>query len=240
MGLNDVALGQPQEKLSGSAYALLYSAAAQQNSGLQGSMVQAVGELGTAILKILSRFVSQERVVAIAGKSASGQARQVRFTGPELAGVDEVMVEIGNPLEQSVPGKLELLNTYRQAGAITSADHVQQVVETGKIEPATQSTRNEMQLIQAEQEALMRGEPAIVHAYQNHIKHCVEHKCVLDDSEALKRPDIIETVQMHIDEHYREHYGLPDGVPVQDDPLYLPRLRALLGYAPMTDRKSVV
>lgn len=234
MGLNDVALGQPQEKLSGSAYALLYSAAAQQNSGLQGSMVAAVGQLGTVVLKTLRKFVSEERAVVIAGKSAAGQARQVRFRGADLEGIDEVTVEIGNPLEQSVPGKLELLNTYRQAGAITSADHVQQVVETGRIEPATQSTRNEMQLIAAEQEALGRGEGALVHTYQNHIKHCVEHKCVLDSDEALKRPDVVQVVQQHIDEHYREHYGLPDEVPVQDDPLYLPRLRALLGYAPTT------
>jgi hypothetical protein len=234
MGLNDVALGQPQEKLSGSAYALLYSAAAQQNSGLQGSMVAAVGHLGTCVLKTLQKFVSEERVVAIAGKAAAGQARQVRYSGADLNGIDEVTVEIGNPLEQSVPGKLELLNTYRQAGAITSADHVQQVVETGRIEPATQSTRNEMQLIAQEQEQLMKGEIPIVHAYQNHVKHCVEHKCVLDSEEALRRPDVVMSTQAHVDEHYREHYGLPNEMQVQDDPLYLPRLRALLGYAPTT------
>lgn len=234
MGLNDTALGQPQEKLSGSAYALLYSAASQQNSGLQGAMVAAVSKLGTVVIKTLRAFVSTERSVLITGKSTLQQYRRTNFVGADLDGVDEVLVEIGNPLEQTVPGKMELLNTYRQVGAITEADHVVQVVETGRIEPATQGKRNEMQLLAYEREELAAGRNPIVHTYQNHLLHAKEHKATLDDPEALKNPAIVQAVQDHQDWHYREFYGWPEGIPVQQDPLFLPRMRALNGYAPVT------
>ena len=234
LGLNDTALGQPQEKLSGSAYALLYSAASQLNSGLQGAMVAGVSELGTLTIKCLRKFVSTERMVLITGKSSIQQYRQLGYSGNDLVGIDRVLVEIGNPMEQSVPGKMELLNTYRQVGAITEADHVVQVVETGRIEPATQAKRNEMQLLQYEREELAAGRNPIVHTYQNHVLHAKEHKATLDDPEALKQPAIVQAVQDHNDWHYRELYGFPEGVPVQEDPMFLPRMRALLGYAELT------
>ena len=234
LGLNDTALGQPQEKLAGTAYALLYSAAAQQNSGLQGAMVAGVSDLGTLTIKCLNKFVSAARMVLITGKSTIQQYRQLEYTGADLDGVERVNVEIGNPLEQSVPGKMELLNTYRQIGAITEADHVVQVVETGRIEPATNAKRAEMQLLQWEREELAQGRNPIVHTYQNHVLHAKEHKGVLDDPEALKNPQIVQAVQEHNDWHYRELYGLPDEVPVQADPMFLPRMRAMLGYADLT------
>lgn len=234
LGLNDTSLGQPQEKLAGNAYALLYSAAAQQNSGLQGAMVAGVSDLGTLTIKCLNKFVSAARMVLITGKSTIQQYRQLEYTGADLDGVERVNVEIGNPLEQSVPGKMELLNTYRQVGAITEADHVVQVVETGRIEPATNAKRAEMQLLQYEREELAQGRNPIVHTYQNHVLHAKEHKSVLDDPEALKNPAIVQAVQEHNDWHYRELYGLPDEVPVQADPLFLPRMRAMLGYGELT------
>jgi hypothetical protein len=231
MGLNDVAMGQPQTaQMNAQAFAVLASMAVQQAGPFQTAYVDGVARVGAGILKTLARRVSKERLLKITGKGDENLYSEVKWTGKDLGAIDSVQVKIGNPLEQTPAGRLQLLETLKSVslpGQITP-EMVQQVMDTGRIEPATRSWRDEMRLVQAEREQLAKGVQPPVHTVQNHPLHYRENAGVLHNQEALKNPAVVGAVQQHLDAHYLEYFGVPPG----PDPMRLARQRFLLGQGP--------
>jgi hypothetical protein len=232
LGLNDTARGNAERGLSGEAYALLASMAIQQNSPLQGSFVSAVAELGTDLLAILAANATTERKVSITGKNSAFLYDERAFTGKDLRAIERVIVDVGNPLEQTPAGRYDLAKLNLQQGFITQPEHLQQVLDTGRLEPAMQAIRNEQLLVTAENEALAKGENPPVHAFQNHILHGKENASVLSNPAALLDVAVINAVQAHFEGHYREFFGIPEGMDVKMDPQWPVRMRLLLGQEP--------
>lgn len=231
LGLNDVALGQPETaQMNAEAFALLASMAVQNAGPFQTALLDAVSRLGTGDLKTITKRVSKPRKLQITGTTSKNLYTEQEYSGADLKPVDRVIVSIGGALEQTPAGRAMLLQRYGQiSGAITTVEDVQQVIDTGRLEPATRAARDERLLITSEYEALSQGQVPPVHTYQNHPLHYRENAAVLLNPEALNQPEVIKAVQDHCDAHYREYFGLPDGAPVQSDPLYLDRIRILLG-----------
>lgn len=229
-GLNDVALGQPQgAQMNAQAFAVLASMAVQQASPLQSAAVTALGRLGTGYLKTLRQHVSRERILKVTGKASQHLYSERRWKGSDLRPIDAATVDVGNPLEQTAAGRTMLLQTYLAVpGVITSPEQIQQVAETGRMEPATRGLRDELQLIQAEYEQLQEGVNPPVHTYQNHPLHYRENAAVLSNSDALGDRGIVDAVHAHLDQHYLEYFGnQPD-----QDPMRQQRQRFLLGQGP--------
>lgn len=230
MGLNDAAMGQPESaQMNAQAFAVLVSMAIQQASPFQKRCIDALSELGTKVLKIKRSRITRERSLQITGASSSSLYAEEKYTGSKLAPVSRVTVEIGNPMEQTAPGRALILQTMAQAGLLHNAEELQQVVETGRIEPATRGLRDELMLIQAEYELLSRGQNPPVHSFQDHPLHCRENASVLANPENLGSPEIVNAVQQHIDAHYQNFFGVPPNA----DPQRLDRMRFLLGQGPM-------
>ena len=229
-GLNDVALGQPQgAQMNAQAFAVLASMAVQQASPLQTVATAALGRLGTGLLKTLRQHVSRERILKVTGKSSAHLYSERHWKGSDLRPLDSVVVDVGNPLEQTAPGRALLLETYMQIpGLITSPEQVVQVAETGRLEAATRGVRDELLLIGAEYEQLQEGVNPPVHTYQNHPLHYRENAAVLHNQDALDDQAIVDAVHAHLDAHYTEYFA----VPPEADPLRLPRQRFLLGHGP--------
>lgn len=231
MGLNDVALGQPQSaQMNAQAFAVLASMAVQQAGTFQTAYVDGVAKVGTGVLKTLCRRVSRERLLKITGKSDENLYSEAKWTGKDLGAIDSVLVKIGNPLEQTPAGRLQLLETLKSVslpGAITP-EMVQQVMDTGRIEPATRGIRDEMRMVQGEREQLSQGISPPVHTVQNHLLHYRENASVLHNKENLNNPQVVQAVHVHLDAHYLEYFGVPPDA----DPLRLPRQRFLLGQGP--------
>ncbi len=233
MGLNDVALGQPQTaQMNAQAFAVLVAMAIQQVNPFQSAYVDGLGRLGTGVMKTISKRVTTERKLQIMGQTSRHLFAEDSYTGKDVAPVEKVIVEIGNAMEQTPMGRITILQDMKALGFILSPEDYQQVVQTGRLEPATRALRDEKLLLAAEFETLSRGEEPVVHPYQNHPLHFRENSAVLSNPENLKNPAVVKAVQNHNAGHYCEFFGLPPGADPTEDPLYLDRVRLMLGQEP--------
>lgn len=198
-GINSVIRGQPEASLkSGAALALIASQAYQTSLLLQASFVQLLEDVGTATINILKDFASVPRVAMIAG--LSNRAYMKEFTGDDLSEINRVLVDVGNPLANSVPGRLELATNYMQI-APEFRDQYAQIISTGRLEPVIEGQSAELLLIKQENEKLQRGEDVIAIITDNHALHIQEHKTVLASPEVRQQPEIAKAALAHLQEH---------------------------------------
>lgn len=219
LGLNDVALGQPQSaQMNAQAFAVLASMAVQQGAPFQSKWTSAVSKLGTGVLKTLAKRVVRQRSVRGVG------GLPVKYTGEKLKAIDSVHVQIGNPMEQTAAGRKTILDDKIKLGFITSAEQYDQVLATGRDDAAMKRNTAEMTLVQKEREQLLRGEMPKVDFWQNHPLHFRENSAagLETDDEATK-----QNVATHLDEHYFAQFGVDRA----EDPLGPLRERWLLGMA---------
>lgn len=230
MGLNDVALGQPQSaQMNAQAFAVLASMAVQQSSPFQQKGTTAVGRLGTIAISTYARRVSRERMVKITGKSSAHLYSEAGWTGKDLRPVSGVLVDIGAPLEQTAQGRAGLLQLMMQVpGAIKSPQEITEVITTGRLEPAIRSVSDELSLVSFEYEQLSEGINPPVHYTHNHALHYRENSSPLFNPEGLSNPAVIQATEAHLDAHYLALYGIPR----QQDPQAHLRESILLGREP--------
>lgn len=229
VGLNDVAMGQPQTaQMNADAFAILKSAAVERNSPFQQAVQDAVAQLGTHVLRTYSRRVTDARWVQVAGKGARQAYMRASWTGADLLPVDGAGVEIGSLAETSTAGRLNILQLMAQLGVKVAPEQFQQVVETGRLEPGLEPARDAELYLKHENELLAEGEAPTVSYLDDHIRHVTAHKSVLDNPEARGNPAAVQAVHSHIDEHYLQFWGLPPGSVPQDDPEFPTRIRVLL------------
>lgn len=199
-GVNSVARGNPEASLkSGAALALVQSMAIQFSMNLQQSYAQLVEDVGTAVIKMLQEFAAVPRVAIIAGKANRPLMRE--FTGKDLAGIQRVMVDMGNPLTRTTAGKVNLAEQMLNFNMIENPDQFIQVVTTGKLEPIIEGKQAELLLIKAENENLSDGKPQTAIITDQHAQHVLEHKTVLASPEAREDPVILQATLDHIQQH---------------------------------------
>jgi len=229
LGLNDVAMGNPERGGSGASYALLAGAAKEQTGPLQRRYVSAVGRLGLAYLRVLRQHVTEERVLARAGKAARNMFSASKWRGDDLDGVDSVRVSVGNAMQQTIAGRAQLADLYAERGWLPGgvADY-QQVLDTGRLDAVTDPQRAEYLASESDVEALQRGETPAVHAFHDHPFRSRRGAAVLSSPEALADPSVVEAVYGYVAAHYLEFYGID----MEADPMRQQRLRELLGQMP--------
>jgi hypothetical protein len=199
-GINSVSRGDPQASLkSGAALALVQSMAIQFNQSLQEGYVELLEDIGTATVQILQDYASVPRVAAIAGKYNRSYVEE--FSSKDLANIDRVIVDAGNPLMQTVAGKMELAQTMLQAGMIKMPDELLSVINTGSLQPFTQGKMMELLAVQQEGELLRDGIEVTAIITDDHVLHIQEHKSVLADPESRKNPKILNATLTHMQEH---------------------------------------
>jgi hypothetical protein len=201
-GVDSVSRGNPEASLkSGSALALVQSMSVQFSMGLQRSYAQLIEDLGTGTINILKEFASVPRVAAIAGKSNRPLMKE--FTGQDLAQINRVTVDMGNPMTRTTAGKINLADAYMQNGMIENPDQYIQVVSTGRLEPVIEGKQAQNLLIKGENEGLSEGRPQRALATDNHQKHILEHSVVLSNPEIRQDPNnpIVAITLSHIQEH---------------------------------------
>lgn len=238
MGLNDVALGQPQSaQMNAQAFAVLASMAVQQASPFQTAYVDGVGDLGTSVIGEISTRVKTPRILQVAGRGASNlvSMSQKKYVGADVSAIDKVIVEVGNPMEQTAAGRQTILDYYQKMGVKLEPDQIQQVFDTGRLEPVTERRRNKLLLIKSENEALSRGEVPMVHTFHDHVLHMRENVAPLETVDGMSNKGVADAVAQHWDEHYRELYGLPDGVDVKSDPQFFTRKSLVMDQMPPPD-----
>lgn len=206
IGVNSVARGNPEASLkSGSALALVQSMAIQFSQNLQQSYAMLLEDLGTAVINLLQDYATVPRIALIAGKSNRSRMRE--FKGDDVAQIQRVLVDMGNPLMRTTAGRVNIAEQLIQAGLIKTPQEYLEVVTTGRLEPIYECQVAELNLIRAENESMMDGKAVPVIRTDDHQNHINEHKVLLSSPEARQRPQLVQVALQHIQEH--EQFLMP-------------------------------
>jgi hypothetical protein len=202
-GVNQVARGNPEREMSGSAMALIHAMAIKFNNGFQKSYIRLLEQVGTSMLKIIRSFADTPRVAEIAGPEA--RPKLVTFHKDSVKDVSRVAIELGNPIQRTTAGKVQLADQMleKYMGTpyeLTPAQYLQ-VIKTGNYEPLYESERSERMNIQQENEALGQGQDAPVLKTDRHDMHIREHLAILQNPLVREDEQIAGAVLSHIQEH---------------------------------------
>lgn len=241
MQLNDVSLGRPQSaQMNAQAFAVLASMAVQQAAPMQQAAVEALANEGRIILGLYAKHAKGERMLSLIGKQNASLLTAQQWQGSELLPVKDVTVEIGNPNEQTAPGRIMKLQTLAQIGVPLTLEQAQQVLDVGRVEIAERATRNELLCIADENERLQSGEMPKVDATENHPLHFREHGGELRNADVKANDERANIVREHMAMHYIQQFGdatmgqAPSAMEaMMADPLVGPRMRFMLGLAPI-------
>lgn len=212
-GLNSVVRGEPQSgEQSGSALALLQSQALQQASTIQTNYLRFVEEIGDCLFEMLRKWLSGPKKLAIVGKGNAFLVNETEVSRDSFDRVKRVQVEVGNPMGQTTSGRAEIAKDLMQMGVLKSAEQYLEVLETGKLEPVTESLSNELLLIRSEGEQIRSGEmpPALI--LDDHMLHVREHRALLATPEARRDPKIVQACLGHIQQHEQLYFTAPPGL----------------------------
>lgn len=200
-GVNSVARGNPEASLkSGTALALVQSQALQFISGLQQQYILMVEDVGTGLINMLKDFASVPRIAIISGKT-NATFVETEFTGDDLAQVNRVIVDVGNPLAKTTSGKVQMASELIQYGVIQSPKDYLTVLETGRLDVMTDETELELLAIRGENDRLSEGKPVRALAIDQHTEHILHHKTILSDPALRFDENLTALVLSHIQEH---------------------------------------
>jgi len=199
-GISSVTRGNPEKNLeSGTALALVQSMSLQFVSGLQRSYVGMIEKVGTGIINMLRDYANVPRVAMIVGEANRTYMKQ--FTGDDLANVNRVVVDLGNPLSKTAAGRVEMAQQLMQMNLIKTPEQYINVINTGNLETMTDGIDRQLMLVKSENEAIVDGELPTAVFTEPHSLHIREHRDILSDPELKNDPELVARVQEHIQQH---------------------------------------
>jgi hypothetical protein len=204
--VSDVSRGAPPPSLkSGVSLTYMDGITIRNNSPTQGAWARMLQAAASFLIELYQDFGTVPRIIEIAGKSKTYQA--VEFTSDRIKGIRSVSVDLGNPLARTVAGRTEVAQLFFDKGAITPTQFFE-IIETGRLEPMTESAESSRLLIANENEMLRsgtdeKGQPiqTLVSKYDQHHLHIPEHEAILDDPMARYDQAITGRVRRENDLH---------------------------------------
>lgn len=219
-GVNDTIQGNPEANLkSGTALAFVASQALTFISPLSRSYNNLIQDTWTGVIDILKEYATTDRMMIISGLANKAQA--VSFTSKDIEDIDRVIVEEGNPLTQTLAGRIQVAQDLVQAGLATKEEYLN-VLMTGQLEPVYQYENGMVMRIKEENEILQQGKPVKAMSTDNHPLDIREHTVLLNSPEVRDNPD--QTIAKNITNHLLEHMDMWSKLD--------PRLGAALGIPP--------
>lgn len=199
LGLNDVARGDVSGVSSGSMAALVQSMAVQFNSGRQRSWNRAIQRGGTQLVRTFQAFATTERVIDVVGER--GRVLSKALTGADISDVSRIIVETSSPFLASSEGRKAFATEMMQFGVIKDPQQVLAVATTGRLEPITDRAETQVRNAAAENDRLVKGEPALVLLTDDHARHLDAHLAILDEPEVRENKPLAEHILDHVQTH---------------------------------------
>lgn len=213
MGVNEVVRGNPdlvlKGQVSGAALALMSSNSITFNSDTQQAYVRLAEQVATQIIHNLQDFgfpqLGDGKTLSRQGMSMTATKKYYNksFGASDIDKIERIVVKYGNPLAQTISGRMQIAEWYKDMGLLKTPGDMEQVLETGSLEPATEAIESEMHLIKEENEALMRGEQVPVLWADVHTLHFPEHLAKIANLEARKNPQVLQAFKNHLDQHQK-------------------------------------
>lgn len=202
-GVNDVIQGDPAANLkSGTALAFVAAQALTFISPLSRSYNSLMEETWTGTIDILKEFATTPRMLLISG--LSNKAEAVEFSNKDLVDIDRVIVEAGNPLTQTLAGRIQMAQDLLQAGLLNKEEYFT-VFQTGQLEPLYEYEKAELLRIREENEALQAGKPVKAMTTDNHPLDIKEHLIIVNSPTVRNNPDPNNPVLTNTMNHVLEH-----------------------------------
>jgi hypothetical protein len=201
-GVNDTIRGNPEANLkSGTALAFVASQALVFISPLSRSYNSLLESTWTGIIDILKTFATTPRLLLISGLDHKAEATE--FTNKEIAAIDRVIVEAGNPLLDTVAGRLQVAQDLIQAGLLNKEEYLT-VLRNGQLDPLYAYEKSELMTIKKENELLQQGKPVRALVTDNHPLHVREHFTLLSDPNVRNDPNnpVVSVVMEHIQKEH--------------------------------------
>lgn len=212
-GINSVVRGNPSENVgadaSGSKLAMLNATAIQQNSGLEREYTQLIRRTCLSIVNTYrERGGEMKRMVRIVGKFNKYQVKD--FVASDFDDIDDIDVDIGNPITRQISGRMALGDRLVELGLIKPENMNAYItlMQNGSIDPMIQGQQAQMARIEEENENLMDGKGQHVALISDpHWDEIAKHLELLDNPD-LRQPTpenqgivqaILAAVQQHID-----------------------------------------
>ena len=208
VALNDVVMGEPSNGMPAQAMALLHAQAIQFHSKLQQNYQRMVERVRTGMLRVLKRYANTQRVALITGKSSEWALRE--FKAQDLEGVDRFVVEAVNPASKTFAMRLQMAHDFLERGLITPEQYLQ-ILDTGRLEVATEARQANQVRLQKEKELLQKGiglppvdaSGEFIADGQQHLRPLIsdphwadipEYLAVLSSPEARDNPQLVKAV----------------------------------------------
>lgn len=199
-GVNETTRGNPQASLkSGNSLALMLAQAIQFVSDLQMNYAKLAGNVGSCVLDNIKAFATTERVAYIVGVNKRSYAKI--YKAEDLSDIDNVVVDLGNPILQSQAGRWELIQMFTQYGLVQDPKMIATFMKTGEMDHTLDDEFKDAVLIKQENEMLMKGYIPTVVITDIHPQHIQKHRSVFDDPEVRNNPRVMEAALAHIQEH---------------------------------------
>lgn len=213
-GVNDTIQGNPEANLkSGTALAFVASQALTFISPLSRSYNALLEDTWTGIIDILKEFATTPRMLLISG--ISNKAEATEFTNKDVAEIDRVIVEAGNPLLNTLAGRIQVAQDLIQAGLATKEEYLS-VLTSGQLEPTYKFENSQMLRIKEENEQLQMGKQVKVMSTDNHPLDIREHLVLLNSPDVRNDPNpnnpIAAAVTQHILEHLQSWRTMDPGI----------------------------
>lgn len=205
-GVNDTIQGQPEANLkSGTALAFVASQALTFISPLSRSYHDLISDTWTGILDILKEYATTPRMILISGIANKAEAKQ--FSNEDIENIDRVIVEDGNPLTQTLAGRIQVAQDLVQAGLATKEEYLN-VLMTGQLEPIYQYDNAQVMRIKEENEQMQKGQPVKAMSTDNHPLDIREHMVLLNSPEVRNDPDPNNPIKLAVTQHVLEHLNM--------------------------------
>ncbi len=212
IGVSATVRGNPEASLkSGAALALIVSQSIQFASILEQSVNTMLEDFGTSLINNLKVFAKSNRIATIMGESS--RPYQKEFSGDDLVNVSRVTVDRVSPISKTVAGRLQIADTLLEKGLIDNAKKYVMLLTTGSLDVVTEDIQNSMLNIQADMEALRRGEPVPVVMVENHAD-CINAAKNLINPDSKKDPQFVSLVLKYIQDHLDTWRNMPPDLAV--------------------------
>lgn len=190
---------------SGSKVAAMYSAAEQLAAADIRALVRSDEEVFNFMLEVLRDHATAERLVIIAGKSQRHAVEQ--FKGDMIKDVLRVIIRNPDPARDTFQGKMGQAELYKGVTDPKELERLDAVLNTGRIEVATEDEEQRRLCLEDENDALADDErdpaigPPLVDKYDRHLEHIASHAAQRNDPRVRNNPAAMKRIEIHNQGH---------------------------------------
>lgn len=224
-GVNSTTRGNPEASLkSGNSLALMLSISIASADSIQKNYAAAAADLATIVIHNLQQFAGEPRIAYVGGVSKKAYAKE--FCSKDIASIDRISVDLGNPLLANYGGRYEMVQQWMQFGVIKDPVKIVEFLRTGQIDSITEDQFKDTILIRSENEMIRKGQLPPVMITDLHPDHLIEHRQLANDPDVRNNPTIMQNLTQHMMDHIQSYKTID------------PDLAAILGLQPLPSQSQ--